>query len=500
MVWAISFQDEEEEKIIEEALSGKKLITISKEENFTLWYKTLLRIADIIDDRYPTKGMYMFPAYGYELTDRVMNIIRRLMKETGHREERYPTLIPMSVFMREKDFFEGFQGEGYIVTKTFRQELEEPLVVRPTSETVMYHFWSQRINSYKQLPLKVFQIVNIFRSETKMTKPLLRVREVAFFKEAHTVHATREDSERQIEEALEAYKKFYDELLIPYLVVKTPEWDTFPGALYNYDIFTVMPDGKGLELGSVINLGQKFAKAFDIKFLDKDGEWKYAWQTCYGVSERSVGAVISIHGDDKGLILPPHIAPIQIVIVPIYYSDEEKNTVYAKSDEIKEKLKDFRVEIDKDEDRRPGFKFYYWEMKGVPVRIEIGMRDLKEGKLTIYRRDTDQKTKIDEKELTKEYIEKLFEDIKETMREKARKWFWNKLKIAKNLEEFEKHVKETVVIIPHCGEKTCAQQIGEKYERDLTGYVTEGIKEKPDGKCIICGNPAKHWAVIAKTY
>ena len=492
------FQDEE--KIIREVLSGKRIFGISKEKHFSLWFKVVLRAADIVEDRFPTKGLYMYPWYGLDFIKRVIRHLEELLEETGHREERYPSLVPLSVFMKEKDFFEGFQGEAYLITETLRKErLDEPLVVRPTSETIMYPLWAKRINSYKQLPIKIYQTVNVFRLETKMTKPLLRLREVAFFNEAHTAHRNLEDAERQVKEALNVYMRFYDDLAIPYFVIKTPSWDTFPGALYNYDLITVLPDGKCLELGSVINLGQKFSRVFNIKFVDEKGRWEYVYQTCYGISERAAGALIAIHGDDRGLVLLPEYAPIQIVIVPIFYSDEQREIVMKKCIDIKKGLeKEYRVYFDDSMERTPGYKFHYWEMKGVPLRIEIGPRDVEKKEITLFRRDLNVKEKVAEDSLFRK-IREVFSEFRENLRKRANEYFKEKVIIARDIDDLKKYVKGRPVIIPFCGKEECASFIETNFETEVLGFI-ENFNKKLPKTCIMCDDDAKHWALVGKTY
>lgn len=491
------FQSDEE--IIHGVLSGKRVFGLRKEKNFSLWFKVLIRAADLIDDRFFTKGCYMYPWYGLELTKRIIGHLETLLRRTNHKEERYPSLVPFSVFMKEKDFFEGFQGEAYLITETLKKEkLEEPLVFRPTSETIIYPLWALRIQSYKDLPMKIFQTVNVFRLETKMTKPFLRLREVTFFNEAHTAHATLDDAEEQVKEAITVYKTFFNDLAIPYLVVKTPTWDTFPGALYNYDIITVMPDGKCLELGSVINLGMKFSKVFDIKFINEKGKMCYVYQTCYGISERSVGALIAWHGDSKGLVLPPEFAPIQIVIIPIFYDENQKASVLQKSLDIKQLLEEkYRVVID-DSSKTPGYKFHYWEMKGVPIRIEIGPRDLEKRSLIIFRRDKCLKYTIQETQLLNE-IEKIVKAFRDILMRKAKKIFKDSIVIAKNINVFRENISKRPVIMPFCGEKGCADTIEINFKREIIGFV-ENFSEKLPDTCILCNRSAKRWALVGKTY
>jgi prolyl-tRNA synthetase len=247
---------------------------MDKYEDFAKWYHSILKYAQIVDIRYPLKGMNVWMPYGLKALRNTQRIIIDLLEKSGHQEAYFPTMIPETIFAKEKDFLKGFGGETFVVEGTMTKKFTEKLLVRPTSETVMYYMWSIWIKGRKDLPLKMYQTVNVFRYETKMTHPILRVREIMSFIEAHTAHPTLEEAEKQVRDAITIYKEFFDRLLIPYFIVKTPPWDTFAGAEYNYDFITVMPDGKGLELGSVINLGQKFARAFDIKFMDSDGKTK----------------------------------------------------------------------------------------------------------------------------------------------------------------------------------------------------------------------------------
>ena len=500
------FRDSDYEKIIRDIVSGKRFFGINKDDDFSLWFKVVLRSADIVEDRFSSKGFYMYPWYGLDLIKRVMGYLEGLLKCAGHKEERYPSFIPLSVFLKEKDFFEGFQGEAFLITRTLRGEkLEDPLVVRPTSETIIYPLWAVRIRNYKQLPVKVFQTVNVFRLETKAVKPLLRLREIAFFNEGHTAHRTMEETEEHIKNILEIYKEFFHELGIPYFLVKTPEWDTFPGAVYNYDFITVLPDGKCLELGSVINLGEKFSRVFKIDFTDKDGKQKYVKQTCYGVSERVVGACIALHGDERGIVLLPEFAPIQIVIVPIFYGEKQKTDVLEKCTHLKNTLEhDFRVVIDDNPDKTPGYKFHYWEMKGVPLRIEIGPRDIKQRKITIFRRDKNEKESVYE-EKVKERIIEILREYKKAIREKTMKSFEKYVTVAYNLKEFREKIETQPVIIQFCGNKECSDAIKSNFNREVIGFIEkttmkETLFKKTNNSCLICGKTAKTWALVGKTY
>jgi len=466
--------------------------------NFSKWYDDVLRYAEILDDRYPLKGVGVWMPYGFKALKLMMRIMENKLDETGHQDSYFPIFAPASIFAKEADFLKGFMGEALRATKIGRRDLDEELVVRPTSETIMYYMYSMWIRSWRDLPLKLYQVVPIFRWETKMTRPLLRVRELAKFKEAHTAHATAKEAEKQIAEGIDVYKQFYDVLKIPYVILKTPEWDTFAGALYNYDFFTVMPDGKGIELASVINLGQKFAKAFDIKFRDKDKKEKYVHQTCYGISERTLGAAISIHGDDKGLRFTSDIAPIQVIIIPILGSKQDKK-VLAKCKELKKKLeRQFRVDLDLNLEKTAGEKFYHWEVKGVPIRLEVGPRDLEDQKVTLVRRDNKQKTQVLEPKAHAE-IEELLNKVNETLNKEGKAWLKSMITIAKDEKDAKAILdkKGGIVKLLWCGESKCGQAIEAKLAGGALG-INE--KEAAKGKCVKCGKTAKFHLHFARTY
>ncbi|MEM3926554.1 MAG: proline--tRNA ligase [Desulfurococcaceae archaeon] len=470
---------------------------IDKYENFPEWYHKVLKEADIVDIRYPVKGMIVWKPYGLKALRLIQREMTNLLEKTGHEEAYFPTLIPESVFSKERDFLQGFGGETFVIEGTATKKLGERFFVRPTSETAMYYMWSLWIKGRKDLPLKLYQVVNVFRYETKMTHPILRVREIMGFIEGHTAHATAEEAEVQIKEAIDIYKQFFDRLLIPYFIVKTPPWDTFAGAEYNYDFITAMPDGKGLELGSVINLGQKFAKAFDIKFMDIDGKVKYVYQTCYGISERVLGAVIAIHGDETGLFFPPRIAPIQVVIVPIMKPGENDIVDYAV------KVKNFldsngiRVHIDDDLERTPGWKYYYWEMKGVPTRIEIGRKELETNTVTIARRDKGPKITVQLDELLNS-IEKTWREIEHSLRNRA----LEHLKKMTSFFEKDKSDYKGLVIAPWDGSRECAELLEKDTGKPLLGEIVESPIDlgNPRNNSICSSGEANKYALLGVTY
>lgn len=480
------------------ASSTSNSSSLDKYKNFSSWYDYIIEAADIIDKRYPVKGMLVWKPYGFKALKLTMSILEEIFSEYGYEEAYFPMLVPEEVFSKEKDFLEGFSGETFVVERTIRKPLARKFLLRPTSETVMYYMFNLWIKSFRDLPLRLYQTVNVFRYETEHTRPILRVREIIRFNEAHTAHATAEDAEREIFRAIEIYSKFFDQLLIPYIILRTPKWDTFAGAVYNYDFYALMPDKRVIELGSVINLGQKFAKVFDIKYQKQDGTFEYVHQTCFGVSERLVGVIISIHGDNRGIIFPTHIAPIQIVIVPILYKGHEQK-VLNKCEKVYKLLRDnkFRVTLDTS-DKTPGEKYYYWELKGVPIRIEIGPKDIEENKITIVRRDTLDRIKVDENKLL-ENLNTLMRDINENLKEKASRWLFSNIYEAKSVDEAIKIYSEKsgIVKLPWCYRDECGLKMEEQTNLSALGF---NLKEKADGTCAICGQQAKTYLYLGKKY
>jgi len=476
---------------------------LPKKEEFTAWYNSLLLQAKIIDYSYPLKGCGVWLSYGWKLRNQVIEIMRRLLTETGHEETYFPFLIPEDIFGKEAEFIKGFENEVYWVTHGGRDALDVKLAIRPTSETPMYYMFSRWIKSSSDLPLKVWQVVSVFRYETKATRPLIRVREITTFKEAHTAHATAEEAEEQVREAIEIYRKFFDELCIPYVITRRPDYDKFPGAVYSLAFDTIFPDGRTLQIGTIHNLGENFAKAFEIQYTDKEGKKRYVHQTCYGISERVIASIIAIHGDDFGLVLPPIIAPIQVVIIPIPLKGIDVNE-YAKK--LFEKLKEhFRVAIDL-RDKRPSEKFYEWEIKGVPIRLEVGPKEIENKAVTIVRRDN-----FERKVVT---LEKIVEEIKLTLEEitiniKRRAWdsFNKRIHSVERFIDLEREdaisalLNEEggftggIVRVPTCGSEECELKIN-KYVNVL-GYPL--IEQEPKGTCI-CGKPARKYILISRAY
>ena len=365
-----------------------------KQDNFSEWYNEIIEKADLIDKRYPIKGMDVWRPYGLSVMRAIDAAIRDGMRRTQHEEVEFPLLIPQSEFNKEADQIKGFGGEVYWVTKGGESDLDIPLVVRPTSETAMYPMFSLWIRSHKDLPLKVFQIVSVFRYETKQTRSFLRVRQIHFF-EAHTAHVDYEDAERQIREDLDLTAALCEKLCLPYVISKRPDWDKFPGAHYTVATDAMLPELKTLQVATHHHYKDNFAKPYDIKYEAAAGGHVFAHQTTYGISERILGAVVAVHGDDKGLMLPPAVAPYQAVIVPILFKGKEAGVMEG-ANALAEKLErsGYRVHVDT-RDETAGYKFNDWEMRGVPVQIQLGPRDLEKQQCVLVRRDNGDKRVVD---------------------------------------------------------------------------------------------------------
>ena len=465
-------------------------------ENFDEWFHDILEQANITDSRYPIKGMAVWMPYGFQIRKHSMNIIKKLL-DKDHDEVLFPMLVPETELAKEGIHVKGFEDEVYWVTKGGQTELNEKLALRPTSETAIYPMYALWIRTHIDLPIKYYQIVNTFRYETKHTRPLIRVREITTFKEAHTAHATKEESDEQIQDFIAIYKEFFDDLGIPYLISKRPEWDKFPGADYTMAFDVIMPNGKTLQIGTIHNLGQTFAKTFNITFEDKDGEHKLVYQTCAGVSDRVIASVIGIHGDEKGLRLPPKVSPNQITIIPILFK-KGKEEVLAKCSEIKEQLeaKGLRVNID-DRDIRPGKKFNDWELKGTPLKLELGPRDLENNITVAMRRDEGEKIELALDDSLADNVIGLLDKSQENLSKIAWNFQDEHVKFTEDIDEIPELVEAGYVVkFNWCGDEVVGKEIEEK-----TGYDILGIQEEiAEGKCIASDNDAKYTALIAKTY
>lgn len=468
-------------------------------KSFSEWFNNTISEADIMDIQYPVKGLYVWKPYGMKLRNNTMDILEDLLEESNHEEVLFPLLIPRNIFQKEAEHIRGFEDEVYWVTHGGRKELNVDLALRPTSETSIYPMLKRWIRSHTDLPLKIYQIVNIFRHETKMTKPLIRLREVTTFKEAHTSHESAEEAEKQVEEAVQLYKKFFDELAVPYVATKRPPWDTFAGAEYSVALDTLAPDGRTLQIGTAHNLGSNFSEVYDLTFETPEGEQKHIHQTSYGISDRAIASVIMVHGDDRGLCLPPKIAPVQVIIIPIPYKEKDVD-VESSASEIKNRLEEagIRTELDK-RDLRPGDKYYRWEKKGVPLRIEIGPREVKENKLTLVRRDNGEKEEIKRDSLISG-VEETFENIFDGMKARAKEYQDERIFWAEDLDKAKKIMdeREGIVKTPWCGKESCGLKMEDITGGDVLGQEIDG--EERSGKCPVCGEDSKNPVLLAKSY
>ena len=470
-------------------------------KDFGEWFREVLINAEIMDYRYPIKGSGVWMPYGFKIRRNILQIIRDLLDNTGHDETLFPLLIPETSLAQEANHVKSFEGECFWVTHGGYEPLKVRYALRPTSETVIAPMLKLWIRSHADLPLKMYQIVNVFRHETKATRPIIRMREVATFKEAHTCHATCEEAEKQVQQAIKLYKQFFDTVGVPYVVSQRPDWDKFAGALYTIAFDMLCPDGRTLQIGTVHNLGQNFAKAFNITYETMDGAQDFIWTTSYGISGRGIAAVLITHGDDNGVVLPPEIAPIQVVIVPVPYKGKGQQVNEA-CEAVFHKLKNagFRVELDLRKDLTPGNKFYYWELRGIPIRIEIGPRDIENGVVTVVRRDSLEKEtrKLDQVETAiRNFSEKIYINLKTNAQARLDERIYrvNILSEAKSLLKR----KAGIVEVPWCGQDSCGHNLEEKVEARLLGFP-EDTKEKIDGKCVICGKKATKIVRVALAY
>ena len=465
---------------------------VMEKEDFNEWYNEIIEKTGLIDKRYPIKGMNIWTPYGWKVMVNIDKLTKDEMERTEHGEVVFPLLIPETEFAKEEEHIKGFGSDVYWVTHAGENKLDINLLLRPTSETAMYPIFALWIRSHADLPLKIFQIVNVFRYETKQTRAFIRMREFHFF-EAHTCHETNEEAEKQIEEDLIIMKNLCKKLCMPCLLLKRPDWDKFAGAYYSIGVDALMPTGRTMQIGGIHQYKQNFSKPYEIMYEDKNGEQQHVYQTTYGMSERLIGAIIGIHGDDKGVIFPPEIAPYQIIIVPIPIKDK-KEEVIEESEKVKKELQKngLRVHLDNRE-LHPGNKYNDWELKGVPLRIEIGPRDIKNNVITFARRDNFEKQTISRDELV-EKSKQFLEDIAENLLKRAQMQYDNNIQTQDTLSTDVKKL----IRIGWCGEKECGLQLEE--ELDMTMLGTNREKEDFTGKCQVCGKDTDLPAYFANTY
>lgn len=479
-------------------------ITVEKSENFSEWYTQVVQKAELADIRYYVKGFLVHMPWSVRTMKKMFDLLEEELEERGHEPVWFPSVIPESFLKKEKEHAE-FTADVFWITEggSERKKLEERLALRPTSETAMYTMFSLWIRGWRDLPLKTYQRCQVWRYES-VTRPFIRGREF-FWIEAHDVFATKEEAERQVEEDMETTRNtLYRQYAIPFFFFRRPKHDKFKGAVDTFAADTIMPDGKVIQLPSTHFLGQNFSKAFNIEFTDENEKKKYAWQTCYGPAVwRIFGALIAIHGDDKGLIIPPKIAPIQVIIIPIFYKSKEQRQVMEKANHLKKTLEKNKitVKVDDRKEYTPGWKYNHWELKGVPLRIEIGPKDIGKKQVVAVRRDTKEKINVKESQSI-ESIKKLLGEIQKNLIERAKRFIKNHLLEAKNFRELKETLEKKggLVRVNWCGKVECADNI----KAETNGGVIRGTlfekDEKPFGNCIWCDDKAKKVVYIAKAY
>ncbi len=474
-------------------------LTAKKSEDFNEWYNQVVLKADMIDYS-SVSGCIIFKPNSYSIWEKVQKVFDDKIKRSGHRNCYFPMFIPESLLKKEAEHVEGFSPEVAWVTKAGDTELSEKLAIRPTSETIMYESYAKWIRSWRDLPLLLNQWNSVVRWEFKHAKPFLRTREF-LWQEGHTAHATKEEAEREVMQQLFEYTDLIENFMaIPVIAGKKTEKEKFAGADYTTTVEALMPDGKALQMATSHMLGQNFSKVFGIKFLDTDEKEKYAWQTSWGLSTRTIGAIVMMHGDDKGLVLPPRIAPVQIVVVPIVFKDSREKVI-EKAKEIVKKLKskNYSVELDDREGYTPGWKFNEWELKGVPLRIEIGPRDVEAEQLVLVRRDNNEKITIKIKDWEKK-IEQMLDEIQHNLLKKAKEFLDKSIAEAKDMNGLTDAIKnKKLAKALFCGETGCEGLIKDKADGATCRCIP--FKQKPaNGKCVQCDKEAKFWALFGKGY
>jgi prolyl-tRNA synthetase len=474
-------------------------ITVKKTVDFSDWY-TQCVIKSGIADYSPGKGFIILRPYGYAIWENIKEILDDQFKKTGHENGFLPVLIPESLLTVEKNHFEGFMPEVYWVTKSGNNDLGEKLAVRPTSETLAYSMFSKWISSYRDLPLKLNFWNSALRAEIKSTKPLIRNSEF-LWQEGHTAHSNEKEASDEVRMILDLYKMLIEEYLaIPTASGLKTDKEKFVGANYTTCLESLMPDGKALQMATSHNLAQNFSKPFEIKFLDKDTAEHLVWQTSWGISWRVIGALIMVHGDDKGLILPPKISPTQVIIVPIY-KDESKEIVKQKAYELENKLKDsnIRVYTDDRDEYTSGWKFNEWEMKGVPLRVNIGIRDIREEQVELIRRDTRERFYVKEKDLVNETLS-ILENIQSNMYHLAKNYLVTNTKNATHLDELLSMLDSTggFVACSWCGKRECEDLVKEKTTADIR--IIPFNTKKNISSCIACGKEGTTEVYFGRAY
>jgi prolyl-tRNA synthetase len=479
-------------------MSDLKLPTRS--EDFSEWYNQLVVRAELADYA-PVRGCMIVRPYGWAIWENIQQALDKRFKATGHVNAAFPLLIPKSFIEKEKSHVEGFSPELAVVTVGGGKELEEPLVIRPTSETIIGHAYAKWIQSYRDLPILINQWSSVVRWELR-TKLFLRTLEF-FWQEGHTAHATSQEAEIETRKMLDVYTDFaVNEAAIPVIPGRKSAAERFAGAQETYSIEAMMGDGKALQSGTSHNLGQNFARAFDIRYLDKDGALQYCWTTSWGLSTRFIGAIIMVHGDDQGLIMPPNLAPLHAVIVPIFKSDEEKTRVLEVGAKLRDALiaANIRTKLDEREGITPGFKFNDWELRGVPLRIELGPKDVAKGTVVLARRDKpgkEGKSFASQAGLA-EIVNTTLADIQKSLYERALAFREKNTRSPQTYERFKEAVETGFAFSFWCGDAKCEEQVKEETKATVRNIPLEQTGDQ--GRCVHCGKPAAERAIFGRSY
>ncbi len=471
-----------------------------RSEDYSRWYTDVIQKTDLADYA-PVKGCMVIKPYGFTLWENIKEGLDTRFKATGHVNAYFPLLIPLSFIQKESEHVAGFSPELAVVTHGGGKELDEPLAVRPTSETIIGHMYSNWIQSYRDLPVLINQWANVVRWEMR-TRPFLRTTEF-LWQEGHTAHATAQEAREETLRMLDVYVEFaVDDAAIPVIAGRKSESDKFAGAVTSYTIEAMMGDYKALQAGTSHFLGQNFAKAFDIQYLDENNELQYVWTTSWGVSTRMVGAVVMAHGDDQGLILPPKLAPHQVVIVPIWSDEDQRAQVFDVVEQVKRALgDDVRIQVDDRDAYSPGWKFNEWEMRGVPLRIEIGPRDVEEGQAVLARRDLEgraRKSTVPLGDGLGEAVQQTLDLIQDNLYQRALTFREEHTYQPDDYEEFKQAVARGFADSWWCGDPECEAQIKEETKASLRCIPLD--QESGSGSCIRCGKKADERAIFARAY
>jgi prolyl-tRNA synthetase len=479
-------------------MSDLKLPT--RAEDFSEWYNQLVLRAELADYA-PVRGCMIVRPYGWALWENITAALDSRFKATGHVNAAFPLLIPRSFIEKEKSHVAGFSPELAVVTHGGGEKLDEPLVIRPTSETIIGHAYAKWIQSYRDLPILINQWNSVVRWELR-TKLFLRTLEF-FWQEGHTAHATAEEAETETRQMVDVYTDFArNEAAIPVIPGRKSDSEKFAGADVTYSLEAMMGDGKALQFCTSHNLGQNFAKAFDIRYLDKTGVLQHCWTTSWGLSTRTVGAIIMVHGDDQGLILPPRLAPFQLIIVPIFKTDEEKSSVLENAHRLRKELigSGIRVKMDEREGMSPGFKFNDWEMRGVPLRMELGPKDVAKGSVVLARRDRpgkEGKSFVPQQGIAAA-VSQLLEEIQKSLHDRALEFRKAHTMEPADYGEFKKAVETGFAFAWWCGNAECEAKIKEETKATMRCIPLE--QPGGSGQCILCGKPSREKGIFARAY